>query len=58
MRLGQLVVNAIRLAQPCPEVFHAEDDAILLNEITRQIEFDVKMVSAEEFEAAWRQATA
>lgn len=29
-----------------------------LNEITRQIEFDAKMVSAEEFEAAWRKATA
>jgi len=29
LRLGQLVVSAIRPTDPCPEVFHAEDDAIL-----------------------------
>jgi len=29
-----------------------------LNEITRQIEFDAKMISSDEFEAAWRRATA
>ena len=29
LRLGQLVVSVIRPTDPCPEVFHAEDDAIL-----------------------------
>lgn len=29
LRLGQLIVNAIRPSNPCPEVFHAEDDALL-----------------------------
>jgi len=29
LRLGQLVVNAVRPTQPCPEVFYAEDDALL-----------------------------
>jgi hypothetical protein len=29
LRLGQLIVNAVRPSNPGPEVFHAEDDAIL-----------------------------
>jgi uncharacterized protein YihD (DUF1040 family) len=29
LRLGQLVVIAARPEQPCPEVFHVEDDALL-----------------------------
>jgi len=29
LRLGQLIVNAVRPSNPCPEVFHAEDDALL-----------------------------
>lgn len=29
LRLGQLIVNAVRPSNPSPEVFHAEDDAIL-----------------------------
>lgn len=29
LRFGQLVVNAIRPAQPCPGVFYAEDDEVL-----------------------------
>ncbi len=29
LRLGQLVVNAIRPTRPCPDVFYAEDDALL-----------------------------
>jgi uncharacterized protein YihD (DUF1040 family) len=29
LRLGQLVVNAVRPASPCPELFHVEDDALL-----------------------------
>lgn len=29
LRLGQLLVNAIRPTSPVPEVFHAEDDKIL-----------------------------
>lgn len=29
-----------------------------LHEITRQIEFDAKVISADEFEAAWQRATA
>jgi hypothetical protein len=28
LRLGQLVVCATRPAQPCPEVFHMEDDRL------------------------------
>ncbi|MBX9625821.1 MAG: hypothetical protein K2X82_18620 [Gemmataceae bacterium] len=29
LRLGQLVVNAIRPRRPCPEVFAAEDDRVV-----------------------------
>jgi len=29
LRLGQLIVNAIRPANPCPEVFYTEDDALV-----------------------------
>jgi len=29
LRLGQLLVNAIRPEQPCPEIFYAEDDVTL-----------------------------
>ncbi len=29
LRLGQLIVNAVRPSQPCPEVFYFEDDALL-----------------------------
>ena len=29
LRLGQLIVNAIRPTEPCPEIFHAEDETIL-----------------------------
>ena len=29
LRLGQLIVNAVGPSSPNPEVFHAEDDAIL-----------------------------
>jgi hypothetical protein len=29
LRLGQLIVNAIRPANPCPDIFHAEDDVLL-----------------------------
>ena len=29
LRLGQLVVIATRPQQPCPEVFHVEDDVLL-----------------------------
>ena len=29
LRLGQLIVNAVRPTQPCPEVYHAEDDVLL-----------------------------
>lgn len=29
LRLGQLLVNAIRPSQPAPEVFYAEDDRLL-----------------------------
>ena len=29
LRLGQLIVNAVRPTNPCPEVFHAEDDMVL-----------------------------
>ena len=28
LRLGQLLVNAINLQQPCPELFHIEDDVL------------------------------
>lgn len=29
LRLGQLLVIATRPKEPCPEVFHIEDDALL-----------------------------
>jgi len=29
LRLGQLLVNAIRPDEPCPEVFYVEDDVLL-----------------------------
>jgi len=29
LRLGQLIVNAVRPSNPCPEVFHAADDMLL-----------------------------
>ena len=28
LRLGQLIVNAIRPPEPCPQVFYPEDDVI------------------------------
>ena len=39
LRLGQLVVNAIRPSQPCPAIFNAEDDVLLkgLSEYRRQL---------------------
>lgn len=29
LRLGQLIVNAVRSTNPCPEVFYAEDEALI-----------------------------
>lgn len=29
LRLGQLIVNAIRPSNPCPEIFYKEDDELL-----------------------------
>lgn len=29
LRLGQLIVDAIRPTQPCPEVFHVQDEGLL-----------------------------
>lgn len=29
LRLGQLIVNAIRPSDPCPEIFYIEDDGLL-----------------------------
>lgn len=29
LRLGQLIVNAVRPTTPCPEVFHAQDEDLL-----------------------------
>jgi hypothetical protein len=29
LRLGQLIVNAVRPTNPCPEVFYTEDDALV-----------------------------
>jgi hypothetical protein len=29
LRLGQLIVNAVRPRNPCPEVFYTEDDALV-----------------------------
>ena len=28
LRLGQLLINAINLQQPCPELFHVEDNVL------------------------------
>ena len=29
LRLGQLLVNAVRPSEPCPEVFYVEDSSLL-----------------------------
>lgn len=29
LRLGQLIVNAVRPTDPCPEIFYVEDDRLL-----------------------------
>ncbi len=29
LRLGQLIVNAVRPCHPCPEIFHVEDEVLL-----------------------------
>lgn len=29
LRLGQIVVGALRPKEPCPEIFYAEDEALL-----------------------------
>ena len=29
LRLGQLIVNALRPTNPCPEVFYTEDEALV-----------------------------
>lgn len=29
LRLGQLIVNAVRPTNPCPEVFYAQDEDLL-----------------------------
>ena len=39
LRLGQIVVNAIRPSEPCPQIFSAEDDVLLegLREYRRRV---------------------
>ena len=39
LRLGQIVINAIRPVEPCPQVFHAEDHVLLegLQEYRRRV---------------------
>lgn len=37
LRLGQLIVNAVRPAQPCPEIFAIEDEK-LLRELARCVD--------------------
>jgi hypothetical protein len=29
LRLGQLIINTVRPAEPCPEVFYIEDEQLL-----------------------------
>lgn len=29
LRLGQLLINAVRPPSPCPELFYAEDDKLI-----------------------------
>jgi len=29
LRLGQLIVNAVRPTNPCPEIFYTEDDVLV-----------------------------
>jgi hypothetical protein len=40
LRLGQIVVNAIRPGEPCPQIFGAEDDELLkgLREYVRLVQ--------------------
>lgn len=28
LRLGQIIVNAVRPTEPCPQIFYAEDDKV------------------------------
>jgi len=39
LRLGQLLVNAVRPTGPCPEIFYIEDDVLVrkLSELRDQI---------------------
>lgn len=39
LRLGQLLVNAINIQQPCPEIFHVEDNVLAekLNELSNSV---------------------
>jgi hypothetical protein len=39
LRLGQLLVNAINIQQPCPEIFHVEDNVLAekLNELANSV---------------------
>ena len=43
LRLGQVVVNAIRPSEPCPQIFGAEDDDVLkgLREYARLVRANV-----------------
>jgi hypothetical protein len=40
LRLGQLIVNAVRPTNPCPEVFYTEDDALVrgLNSVREMLQ--------------------
>ena len=40
LRLGQLLVNAVRPPEPCPEIFYVEDDVLLegLSRLRKQIQ--------------------
>ncbi len=40
LRLGQLIVNAVRPSDPCPEIFYIEDDVLLkgLNGYREQVQ--------------------
>ena len=39
LRLGQLLVNAINIQQPCPDIFHVEDNVLAekLNELSNSV---------------------
>ena len=46
LRLGQLLINAMNLQQPCPELFHIDDIALAekINQFSRTMKSELAKI--------------